>query len=334
MSSSPSLFSRARPGKMTERKVRGFMGLPGEVRNMIYEYYFQDVVRCEVASKGRKFESVELHTVRLWSGLIHSEDKVFKYESKLVNEQPITIRISRPLGRYNIVRGLQTNWLASVHSLNLVCKQVYTETVVFLYRDTVFVFNAPKRIDNFLEITTKPNLANLTRLELHYDTYGDPKATQDRIWQDKHHESWLRACNTASKKLVSLQKLEVWIQSHHCAPRFNLREPWIAPLLQFRRLARVHQSADTAESYRSRSVILESVQVHIRTRWSKSPLVAFNGNRELARACTDLHLLFGEAVSHAVQGATAEQAMADFNAAWTCKYNPWRHHLQFASTGW
>ena len=75
-------------------------------------------------------------------------------------------------------------------------------------------------------------------------------------------------------------------------------------------------------------------RVHLRTSWSKNPLFIFRGNTGLADACTNSHVLFGQAISSAILGATEDEAMADFATAWNITYRPWQFHLQFASTGW
>jgi hypothetical protein len=140
-----------------------------------------------------------------------------------------------------------------------------------------------------------------------------------------------------------LQELEVWVQIHDSAPKFGLREKWVAPLLQFRRLVRSkglgikdiptkEEGANHAKS--SRTSTLNTVKVHIRSRWSKSPLTVFRNNTGLARASTNLHLLYGQAISRAIMGAKEEEAMAEFNAAWGAEHTEWRYHLQFAATGW
>jgi hypothetical protein len=83
-----------------------------------------------------------------------------------------------------------------------------------------------------------------------------------------------------------------------------------------------------------RQSTLNTVKVHIRTRWSKSPLVAFRNNPELAKASTNLHLLYGQAISLAIIGAKEEDAIAEFNAAWEGEHTEWRYHLEFAPTSW
>ncbi|CAA9964643.1 hypothetical protein PTMSG1_08002 [Pyrenophora teres f. maculata] len=333
-----SLFSRAHThGVYAPKKLRGFLALPAEIRNQIYSYYFESEHHCEITRKPYQVQQQKKPlTVKLCSGLIAPSP----LSSTPDTSNTVTvIRFTRCLGKYNIIQGLQTNWLGSLYALSLVCKQVYAETVTYMYLKTVFIFDAPKRMANFFDVVSSTRLGCITKLQLHYDTYGHPKSTHNIIWQDKHGRSWHRVCKAASKKLVNLQNLTIWAQIHDCAPKFTLREKWIEPLLQFRRLNRQKEmtsKAATAESAKfvGRRSSLQSISVHVLTRWSKNPLAAFRNNRSLARASTALHILYGQAISLAIMGATEDEAMSGFKAAWEGEYAQWRYHLQFARTGW
>jgi hypothetical protein len=239
------------------------------------------------------------------------------------DDVPIIIRMSRRLGKYSVVQGLQTNWLGSLYAINLVCKLLHTETVSFLYRNTVFVFDAPKRMTNFLAVVSKARLECIVKLQLHYATYGCPKFAKDRTWQEKHHESWIRACKMAARRMGGLRELRIWIRVNHEALRFDLREVWVLPLLQFRRLERANSPGDGKK--------LERVEIDFRTPLSGN---SFRGNQRLAHASEDLHRLFGESVAKAIMGAKEEEAMAGFKKAWEGKHAVWQYHLGFGKTGW
>jgi hypothetical protein len=334
MSSSTSFFSHARPGKFTSKKVRGFLALPGEVRNQVYGYYFDCEIRCEIAAKGAQFKGHKTRTVKLWAGAFQTNSYKLKYASKATEEDLITIRISRPLGKYNIVQGLQTNWFASLFALNLICKQIHAETLPFLYQTTIFVFNASNRILNFLNVVSRPKLEHITKLQLHYTTYGIPALYNDRKWQDKHNESWICACSAASRKLAGLRSLKIWIRVVHLPLRMNLRQPWILPILQFRRLTQMSQKLDVLPSSSTptqQQAKLQTVNVDFRSSISQA---WFAGNHQLAKASQDLHHLFGHAIELAILGAKEEVAMAAFNAAWEGEYAMWQNHLGYGKTGW
>jgi hypothetical protein len=231
------LFSRAKSGNPTIKKPRGFLSLPGEIRNQVYAYYFESSICCEVVASGRQISSRKLRTVKLWAGAFHHTGQVLKHTPETKRDAPITIRMSRRLGKYTVVQGLQTNWHGSLYALNLVCKLLHAETVAFLYRKTVFVFDAPKRVCNFLAVVSQPRLECIARMEMHYSTYGCPKLAKDVVWQEKHHGSWVQACKTAARKMGGLRELKVWMRVNQDPLRFSLRETYVAPVLQFRRLA-------------------------------------------------------------------------------------------------
>ncbi|KAH6009307.1 hypothetical protein HBI84_048840 [Parastagonospora nodorum] len=317
MGPSTSLFSRTRPSRSTPKKIRGFLSLPGEVRNQIYACYFESQFRCEIASKGANFHPPKPKTVKLWAGSYSTKSPTLQHTSSTKEDTPLTIRVSRPLCKYTIVRGIQTNWLASLFAVNLVCKQLHAETLPFLYQNTVFVFDAPKRILSFLGVVSNSKLAYITKLQLYYTTYGSPRMAADGVWQSKHRQSWLRACTAASKKLVSLQSLRIWICVLDSPLRCNLREAWVLPLLQFRRLTRDTQT-------------LKAVDIDFRTGLSGFSFA----NQPLRHASEDLHRLFGQAIRLAILGAKEEVAMKGFNEAWEGEHEMWQYHLGYGKTGW
>jgi hypothetical protein len=325
MGTTKCLFSRARPGNPTPKKTRGFLSLPAELRNQVYQYYFETDFRCEVIAGSQQLHKPQIKTVKLWAGAFHPNGRTLKHVPKFKESTPLTLRTPRYLGKYTIVQGLQTNWSTSLCALILICKQIHRETIPFLYRKTTFVFNAPNRLNNFLAVVSGPKLESITSLQLHYATYGCPKMWQDRVWQDKHNASWIRACNTASKKLVNLHSLKIWMRVNDDPLRFHLRQSWVQPLLQFRRLLRARKQCKEERG------VLEVVDVDFRTRLSGQH---FKGNARLARANEDLHRLFGQAVGLAIQGEKEEVAMRGFNEAWNGEHEMWKYHLGFAETGW
>lgn len=324
------LFPRTRHVN-TSKKILGFMALPGELRNRIYDCYFHDDFRCEVAAKGHNFTQPKSTAGKSRSSRMPYSDQLFKHSSHTQDDEdePHTLRMFRPLGRYNLVKGHQTYWPTSPFALTLVCKQVHAETVAYMYRKTTFAFAAPSRIMNFLFNVSKPNLQRITKLHIHYSTYGDPRLSRYCEWQTKHLKSWSRACSTVSKKLISLRELDIWVHVNECAPKFNLRQNWLQPMLEFRRLTRMKRRNQARVG--SVQAVLEIVNVHFSTQLStNSP---FN-NPELAKASDNLHALFGRAISYTLLGMKEHEAMAEFDDAWDGEYRTWQYHLGFAKIGW
>ncbi|KAF2658253.1 hypothetical protein K491DRAFT_690216 [Lophiostoma macrostomum CBS 122681] len=299
------------------RRVRGFLGLPGELRNRIYEDYFQANFCVELMAKGTTLIKTQPSTVKISLNLCHGPARAQQKPTQ--EEAQIILRVSRTLGRHNRVEGIRTRWPTSLSALVLVCKLVHRETIVLLYRKSTFVFDAPRRIQSF--ITTVPiiNLAHITRLQLHYTTYCNPQYTKDRIWQEKHLKSWTAACKRASKYLVSVEALEVWLWSPYDV-WFDLREPYVQPLLRFRRLA----CGDHCT--------LTSVKVHFNEGWVGFGR-RFGPSGDLARAAKELHGLWGEAISKAILGQSEKESMAELKASWE-RHSLFHHHLSYMPTGW
>lgn len=332
MESKPSLFASARPrvALPKTKKTRGFLDLPGEIRNQIYKYSFQDSFRCELVGQGCDFSSVGQNTIKILSNTTVRSKPPIKHCSKTKSDDPIVIRLPPrgPSTRHTALSS-RTCWLDYHCALVLVCKQMYAETLPLLYQRITFVFEAPRRIIGFLKSVTEPNLNHVTKLHLHYATYGNPLCARDVAWQEKHIESWTRACKKVSQSLTYLRTLEIEISVNEDAPKFNLRQKWLQPLLQFRRLtctSDIH-SAPICEKPRT----LEIVNIKFKTRLWKHD---FEHNTRLSKACKHLHRLFGQGISSAILGAKEEEAMVRFNTAWNGKYKIWQHHLGFARTGW
>ena len=325
------------------KKIIGFLSLPGEIRNRIYQYYFQDAYRCELVGQGCNFTVHTLATIKLqgapqlknWP---RESDRPWLDKSKA--EDALVLRFPRiRRTAYNHKRFRSSpykgykGWLNPHGALILVCKQVHTETLPLFCRRIEFVFEAPQRVSGFLHKVPAHNHVNITKIHLYYTTYGSPSAARDTVWQDKHIESWTRACKVVAKSLTCLQnlKINVWINEN--APRFNLRQKWLQPLLQFRRLTcdRSHEGSSDPRSIGPQQHSLQKVFIEVKTRLF---LHEFEGNVRVSKACRHLHQLFGLGISRAILGAKEEEAMTRFNQAWNEKYKIWQHHLGFARTGW
>lgn len=333
-----SLMS-ARP-KPTPKKIRGFLGLPGELRNHVYRYYFEAVFCVEFAAKGVIFDKPRPKTVKLCLNLValgyrDENNLCAEYLQRDIRQR--NIRQPRLLGHYTRVNGIFTDWFNSLSALLLVCKQVHRETVRLLYQNTRFAFQAPKRIRNFLNHVSNTNLSYITKLDLHYDNYGEPYEARDRQWVTKHVNSWTSACRAASKALLGLRELNCRIQDNSSNSIFSLRQDYLQPLLQFRRLSRRKRNTqdsivnDPDNNPEGQPSCLSTVNVHFRTQASRRYLL--RRPRELKDASLELHDLFGAAISRAILGWTEEDAMADLRAAWG-KHKEWHHHLRYLETNW
>lgn len=316
------LYSSTRPLQPKLNRIRGFLALPGELRNHIYQYYFETPLRCELVAEGCQLGAIRERlsklnqTVKLSLG--QTQYHVYKYMPKSDTESMKTLRVSRRLGNCNAVQALRTDWTTSFSALTLASKQVHVETQIFLYNRIQFVFDAPKRISQLLAIVGAPQLELIARLEIHYTTYGSPKHACDVIWQDKHRASWRRAFKAVSQHLKGLHTLKIFVNMNEGHVHCNLKEGWVRPLMQLRHL--------TIQQKSTLSVVdVDLLTTQCLQRWS---------DPSLAQASRHLHQLFAHAISLAILGATEEEALKDFNHAWNVTYHQWQYHLRLARTGW
>jgi hypothetical protein len=225
-------------------------------------------------------------------------------------------------GRYERIRGLDTRWSTSLCGLIFVCKQIHNECICFFYTNTTFAFDSPSRVVNFLKVPLATNLANVTRIQLHYHTYGDPKRSEDIRFKQKHAESWSRTCKTAAQELVNLKHIDIWIHTRETNVRLGIHENYLMPICWFRQRLDPNKTISKA---------LKTANVRIDTIWNRQD--AFK-DKHLQWASEHLHKLFEEAISRMMMGAKPAVAMEEFNRAWEHQFARWHHHLQFAGTGW
>ncbi|KAF3034450.1 hypothetical protein E8E11_001430 [Didymella keratinophila] len=341
-----SLFARVHPRvKLPPKLVTkakktnlSFLNLPGEIRNKIYQYYFQDTYRCEVVGEGCNFNAHDPKMFKLLSNSSQTRPRKPHTWAEGGDGQwphPLTLRF--PVfgaGRRSFLPGpvLYHGWLNPHGALILLCKQMYTETLPLLYNQITFVFEAPRRVEGFLRRIPQASHNSVTKLHLYYTTYGSPAAASDVTWQEKHIESWTRACKAAAKSFTCLRDLDVDVWINEDAPKFNLRQKWLQPLLQFRRQTCDTQKEDSpGGTSLARPKTLTTVRVRAKSRlWAHN----FNHNPPVAKACKDLHRLYGIGISKAILGAKEDEAMDMFNKGWEGRHKKWQHHLGFARTGW
>ncbi|KAL5398424.1 hypothetical protein PMIN06_006552 [Paraphaeosphaeria minitans] len=312
-------FAHTRPRVMMKKRV-GFLDLPGEIRNQIYECHFQQGFKCEFVEMSAKLGHTQRECLKFLGRNRRSGDIYAHY---LRRPAPVAdVRFSRVLGRYERNRGLDTRWTTSLTGLIFVCKQVHTECIGLFYLNTIFAFDSPIRIANFLKVPSATNLANVTKIQLHYRVYGDPWETKDIQWKEKHFQCWNRTCKTVAIKLTNLQHIEIWIYTRETNVRFGMDEHYLKPFRWF--CKRTNPSRTLAKT-------LRTANVHLITYYNRWDSFTFPS---LQLASLHLHKLFEEAIGRVILGATPEVAMKDFNDAWENQYTQWHHHLRFARTGW
>lgn len=99
MNKKSNLAVRARPA------AKGFLGLPGEIRNQIYDYYFHQGFKCEFAEKDAKLGRKQRDSLKFFMRKLNPCDVQSLCEKRFA--PTATVRFSRTLGMYIEITDLQ-----------------------------------------------------------------------------------------------------------------------------------------------------------------------------------------------------------------------------------
>lgn len=323
-----------------------FLELPGELRNRIYYFYFCAGNELALAAPTTQLHPKPVKTIKLCVtstlGRVyrtHDEGNSLGDNKSKDKYQTRPLIQSRIMGRYLRVHGASTNWATSLNAVSLVNKQMYAETLPLLYAATHFISASPKRVLNFLTYITPNAAAWIRTLELTYTTYGNPPPLHLAHLRRKHIDSWTAMCRLTGKLLLGLEDLRVWIHVTAAPLHMDLRQDWVAPLLQFRRLT-VGKSPSPSVSPCPSPKLIKVVTtgeaphktrlINIDVKLSSTYTQPFRWAHPAPEvACFELHRLFGEAITKAILGLNEKDAMEEWEEAWNETYADWRHFLKF-----
>ncbi|OCL15303.1 hypothetical protein AOQ84DRAFT_384098 [Glonium stellatum] len=336
---------RLRPNQSPPKRKRlSFLSLPGELRNQVYALYIETGFRAELVGRSAELIPKPMKSIKLClcpSTLGGPLPILDHKDSKKQNGWP-TLRTPRKLGKYLRVHGMSTDWKTSFCALILVSKQINSEFIPLLYTSTTFVFAAPCRLSNFMAHISRPSLEWIRKLHVHYSTYGNPKYTEDLIWEKKHTICWTTRFQQAASLLKGLRELRIWLHVTETPLHFSLQAAWVQPLLAFRRLTEPLESPcsltntpslsnnapDSVSAEHGLQKPFTNIHIVLTTRWTR-PYIFYDS--ELAEACTALHNLFAEAIRRRMLGWSEADAMVEYREAWEERYKKWQHHLKFAA---
>lgn len=115
------------------------------------------------------------------------------------------------------------------------CRDIYRETVLFLYSNTQFVFRSTKAINIFLKNTPIVAQNAIRHLELNYIGYNEPRLTEFRKFKIRSDMTWYLACSAMAQNFTSLRVLHLHITIWDWPMKLDLKERWAIPLLVFAR---------------------------------------------------------------------------------------------------
>jgi hypothetical protein len=233
------------------KKRAAFLDLPGELRNQIYYYCFHPGYDLALATHTTQLRPKPIKSIKLCvTSTLGRTDRIFRTHcdqetagaerhdrfGRGDKAHKRSIIQPRLMEKYFRIRGTNTNWKTSFIGLLLVNKQIYAETLPLLYTATSIITASPSRLSNFFTHIPPHAASWVRRLELTYFTYGNSNQAGLAHFRGKNIDRWTALCRQASKLLVGLKELRVWVHVTAAPLHLDLRQDWVAPLLQFRRL--------------------------------------------------------------------------------------------------
>ncbi|KAJ9630473.1 hypothetical protein H2203_000994 [Taxawa tesnikishii (nom. ined.)] len=188
--SSPKKPHPCKPTSKPASNRCSFLELPAELRNQIYEHVFPP------------------ETVALRPNSPIDKQHPFKTHH---GKPPITLQCTRVMGKQHVVVSEFVRWRKSISALVLTCRKVFVEAAPYLYANTTFFFEDPKRIQAFMDIVRPEHLAFITNIRLYCNTYGSPNAFNMGSWETAHLTRWTQVCQSLASKLPSITSLHITI---------------------------------------------------------------------------------------------------------------------------
>jgi hypothetical protein len=208
----PKNRQQRKTSKYHQTELPGFLRLPVELRNQIYEclihqklipikrnddlpYNKNSPLVDAIAQYRKTHRPKAIKTVKI----LAAPHRKAKAKGIVYDRIPG----QKPLPRKDI------NWDGSVSNLLLTCKTTYAEASPILYGSTVFYFDDARRLRAFLKTVSTINLSCITRLHVHVRTYGIPTNPADNVWQQKHIQGWTSLFAEIANKMTNLRALRI-----------------------------------------------------------------------------------------------------------------------------
>ncbi|MCJ1245158.1 hypothetical protein MMC30_002359 [Trapelia coarctata] len=222
----------------------GFLKLPGEIKNQIYELVFDP---CD-------YEIIWLKKRRTLTHLIYNVDRRDLDQTKAWGTSHLSTRTRIPklftapaLGPNAAAnrrllhkpRNSRPHLEASLDrahtraALLLTCRAIHNEAVSMFYGAQSFGFSSRRLLEKFFSTISPIAKASITRLFLQHETYGDPYFVADIPWKTLHDAKWAASCAKMGSELVSLKELHLHLRINDHPLQLNLAAGWVDPLRYF-----------------------------------------------------------------------------------------------------
>lgn len=229
LNANPSDYFEAKP-------PLGFLDLPGEVRNRIYQYVFEPkelAIHWLTPDKDLTFMIQE-------SSLPTFEPAVWKclqYRNFLSQRRSRMSAQGRHLGQQCKSRGnnaLSSRLLYRPAALLLTCRRVNVEATLMFYSSHALHFYSPKTIFRFLSSVPLASKAAIKKLRVYYSPTEAFYSSKDNGYKYGKDGEWQKICQKLSLHMKCLEELTICFDvpldglSVFWRPGHRQSNPWMA----------------------------------------------------------------------------------------------------------
>lgn len=304
---------------MTAREPTNFFSLPAEIRYPIYDLVFDDSLVVKITRFTRE-EWDDPYFEFIWAkeGRIHSSTSYMRAMKRSIT------RAIDPRTLYGAPNG---------YAMCFSSRQAYAECVEYLYQRTKFAFRSQKPFHNFVTVTNPLGLANVTKLHLELQTYGDSSTLEHAQFKDRQRRIWSAQWKNAAQVLINLRNLTIVLEVNSVPLRFTLSEDWVLPILHFAACPLESAEVRLATGYRPRKRLIKMLaDLNTPPDWNGIPPSYPLSDGEQHHCA--IHRLFESAIEKKLLSSTDMDdavALQDFRTACRTQYRNFNYpYLIFA----
>lgn len=187
------------------KAMLNLMALPGEVRNVIYGYLFDESKEYEIVwCTTQKDLTHYIHKIPFadkgfktgWRHKSRDDDSLDAYFERPVLDRKATTARRRNArliyGRNNQEDRIEELQAAGPAAFLLACRQAYKETVRLFYRQHTFSFCSRSLLRNFISKLSGHALSSIKKIYIAHDPQAWPLRAADAILVNKEYEYWIQ----------------------------------------------------------------------------------------------------------------------------------------------
>lgn len=199
-----------------------FLNLPGEIRNLIYNYVFPREL-YQICCLDKRAKSL-----------------TYRFATQPLKGPRLDPSVDRRRRLLDYPRRIRSNERVPIYELSpgpaailLTCKQIHQEAASLLYTNSTFTFSSLRAFSTFLNTIRISCKKSIRSLHLKHYTAGNLGLTQTNKGKEGYDRKWENICWKVRDELCNLKELSIVLTINDTPLVFGKEAAWKAPLLAF-----------------------------------------------------------------------------------------------------